>query len=696
MAILSLNNNAFIIETKNSQYVIGVGKDNRLYNLHFGKKCEHSDFSEAVKLYDDPNSNHTSDDLARSEYTPFGGTMYRDFAFKCEYSDKTRDCVLLFDSFKICNNTLRITLIDKKYDLEVELCYEVFDDCDIISRHIDFNNKSKNTIMIDRAFSAEFTFPSRRPYNVYNSNGTWGGEQQIKKQTLECGSLQFESRKGISGHSNTPSFIVAQDESETGGEVYFGTLEYSGNFKVSVNRDVFNITRAFIGVNDFDFSYSLLSGEKFTTPAVHFGYAGSLSQMSNNMNDFALKYVFPENFRETPLPVLYNSWEATEFDVTVDGQKKLAEIAADIGVELFVMDDGWFGKRNSDRAGLGDWTVNPEKFPNGLSELIGYVNSLGMDFGLWFEPEMVNPDSDLYRQHPEWTYHYDTRVPNELRHQLVLNLTKPEVQEFVFNSVDKILSENNIKYVKWDMNRPFSEIGTDNLENGKMLWYLHTEALYSIVDRLKTKHKSTQFEACASGGGRCDYGSFRHFDEVWPSDNTDAIDRIYIQNGYSLLNPTKAMRAWVTDLKWHNPAPIDFRFNIAMQGSLGIGTNLAECSKEELASSKKNIALYKKIRNTVQFGKKYRLMNLDADELNVNQYVKKDCSQAVVFLATPSTKFLHKYFTVKLMGLNEKETYRVNIDDKPLIFSGAYLMNHGIEHELGGQYVSKIWLIEKV
>lgn len=694
MSIYNTDNRTFIIETKNTQYVICVSEDKQLYNLHFGKKCAHSDFS--VSIYSDPNSNHTSEDLACNEYTPFGGTMYRDCAFKCEYSDKTRDCVLTYYGFYIKDNTLCITLCDEKYDLKIDLFYVTYDDCDIISRYAVFNNISNSKIMIDRAFSAEFTLPSRRPYTVYNSNGTWGGEQQIKKQRLECGSIQFESRKGISGHTNTPSFILAQDESETCGEIYFGTLEYSGNFKVSINRDAFNRTRAIIGINDFDFSYSLCGGEQFKTPAVHFGYANSLSQMSNNMNDFALKYVFPENFREAPLPVLYNSWEATEFDVTIDGQKDLAKLAADIGVELFVMDDGWFGKRNNDQAGLGDWTVNPQKFPNGLSELIDYVNSLGMDFGLWFEPEMVNPDSDLYRSHPDWTYHYDTREPNELRNQLVLNLTKDEVREFVFSSVDKILSENNIKYVKWDMNRPFSEIGTDNLENGKMLWYLHTEALYNIIDKLKAKHPTTQFEACASGGGRCDYGAFRHFDEIWTSDNTDAIDRIYIQNGYSLLNPTKAMRAWVTDLKWHNPAPIDFRFNIAMQGSLGIGTNLTKCTEEELEKSKENIALYKKIRNTVQFGYKYRLMNLDDDELNANQYVSRDLEKSVVFIATPSTRFIHKYFTVKLMGLEENSTYCVSFNGNSVILSGSYLMNQGIEREISGQYISEIWEISKV
>lgn len=694
MAILTNKDGIFILETEHTQYVMGVGTDSILYHIYWGAPCKHSDFF-ALPGYE-KSSNHSELDLAKTEYTPFGGTMYRDCAFKCTYADKTRDCVLKYKEYAVQGDTLHVFLEDAAYGLCVKLSYTVYPACDILSRSATVCNNSDADIMLERAFSAEFSLPSRQPYHIYNSNGTWSGEQQKVVQELACGSLQFESRKGISGHGNTPAFIAAQHESETQGEVFFGALEYSGNFKVSLNRDAFGITRALIGVNDFDFSHTLHKGDAFTAPCVHFGFAESLSDMSNHMNDFAMQHVFPEPFRDEPLPVLYNSWEATEFDVCVEEQKKLAEAAAKIGVELFVMDDGWFGERNSDRAGLGDWTVNPEKFPNGLSELIDHVNTLGMDFGIWFEPEMVNPDSALYRAHPDWTYHYERRTPNELRHQLVLNLTKPEVQDYVFDCVDKVLSAHNIKYVKWDMNRPFSEIGTENLENGKMLWYLHTQALYAIVDKLKARHPQTQFEACASGGGRCDFGAIRHFDQIWTSDNTDAIDRIHIQDGYSLLYPTKYMRAWVTDLKWHNPAPLKFRFNVAMQGALGIGTNLLKMSDEELALCAEQIAFYKKLRRTVQFGKKYRLLNLERDELSVNQYVSRDGKESVVFVVTPSTRFLHHCFSIRLNGLEPDAQYRVRICESVFEKSGAFLMNAGIEQEISGQYVSQIWTIEKL
>ena len=265
--------------------------------------------------------------------------------------------------------------------------------------------------------------------------------------------------------------------------------------------------------------------------------------------------------------MLYNSWEATEFNVNVADQTRLAEIAAGIGVELFVMDDGWFGARNNDRAGLGDWFVNPEKFPGGLDELIGNVNALGMDFGLWVEPEMVNPDSDLYRAHPDWTYHFPHRHADELRHQLVLNMTRSDVQAYILDCLDRLLTNHNIRYIKWDMNRPFSQVGAENLADPKMYSYLHTMAVYRIVDELKRRHPGVQFESCASGGGRCDLGAISHFDQVWTSDNTDGIDRMTIQKGYSMLHPIKTMRAWVTDIAGINkPCSLDFRFHIAMQG----------------------------------------------------------------------------------------------------------------------------------
>ncbi len=515
--------------------------------------------------------------------------------------------------------------------------------------------------------------------------------------TLTAGSLVFDSKKGASCHNNSPYFIAYQNADEHSGDVYFASLAYSGNFKVIANRDLYSNTRVLLGMNDFDFSYLLKSGESFTTPCVYAGYTQGFGEMSRQMNTFAVNHLLPRQFNDKVLPVLYNSWEATEFNINVSQQLELAKIASDLGVELFVMDDGWFGKRNNDRAGLGDWTVNQDKFPNGLDELIDGVNALGMDFGIWVEPEMVNPDSELYRTHPDWAYHYDTRVKSELRHQLVLNMTRADVQEYVFDCVDKLLSEHNIKYIKWDMNRPFSETGAENLNCPKMLYYLHTKAVYDIVDRLKEKHCDVQFEACASGGGRADLGALSHFDQCWTSDNTDGIDRMTIQHGYSLLRPIKAMRAWVTDIAGINkPCTLDFRFNIAMQGALGLGGNLLKYSDDDKEISKKNIALYKAIRHTVQFGDLYRVSNPDENEVLINVYVERDKSSAVAFIASRGTRFFKKRINILFDGLEKDAIYKFTFQNREYIKSGAYMANVGIPAHIHGAYYNEIVLLDKL
>ena len=419
--------------------------------------------------------------------------------------------------------------------------------------------------------------------------------------------------------------------------------------------------------------------------------------MSRQMNKFAVENVLPKSFNKKILPVLYNSWEATGFDVSAAGQMKLAEIAAKTGVELFVVDDGWFGERNSDDAGLGDWFVNEKKFPNGLDELIDYVNSLGMDFGIWFEPEMVNKNSELFRTHPDWAYHYDTRTPHELRNQLVLNMTRNDVKEYVFNCLDRLVSNHNIKYIKWDMNRPFSETGAENLENPQMLWYKHTMAVYEIADRLKAKHPHLALESCSSGGGRSDYGALCHFDQVWTSDNTDAIDRMVIQKGYSLLNPIKTMRAWVTDIAGINkPASLDFRFNIAMQGALGIGGNLINYTDSDIEICRKNIAFYKEIRDLVQFGNLYRIMDIDEDEILVNQYVNDEKTKSVCFIAANGTRFFKKKVPLFFNGLAENKRYAFDFCNMNYEKGGAYLMNHGIDIEVRGVDYNKIIVLKEV
>ena len=694
MKIIECKNNIFVLDMKNTHYAVGIDEFGTDRLIYWGKKCDVDDYE--IFTFGDENSNHTSLDEIKQECTVFGKTMYRECVLKANFYDSCREINSGFIGANVENDRLTLNFKDEYYGLVYSINYRIFPNCDIVEKSITVKNESENDIEFERLFSAEFSLPSKDAYTFSNTNGAWGGEFIETNDTLTAGSLVFDSRKGASCHNNSPYFIAYQNADENGGDVYFASLAYSGNFKVIANRDLYSNTRVLLGMSDFDFLYLLKGGESFTTPCVYAGYTQGFGEMSRQMNTFAINYLLPRQFNDKALPVLYNSWEATEFNINVSQQLELAKIASDLGVELFVMDDGWFGKRNNDRAGLGDWTVNQDKFPNGLDELIDGVNALGMDFGIWVEPEMVNPDSDLYRRHPDWAYHYDTRVKSELRHQLVLNMTRTDVQEYVFGCIDKLLSEHNIKYIKWDMNRPFSETGAENLDCPKMLYYLHTKAVYDIVDRLKEKHCDVQFEACASGGGRADLGALSHFDQCWTSDNTDGIDRMTIQHGYSLLRPIKAMRAWVTDIAGINkPCTLDFRFNIAMQGALGLGGNLLKYTDEDKEISKKNIALYKKIRNIVQFGDLYMVSNPDDNEVLINVYVEHNKSSAVAFIASRGTRFYKKRINILFDGLEKDVKYKFTFQNKEYVKSGAYMANVGIPAHIHGAYYNEIVLLEK-
>lgn len=670
-------NRIFVLETENTHYVFGIDPAGYNRHLHWGAKCDPADY--AFTEIGDENSNHSMLDEYRQELTPFGSTVYRTCDLKAQFADGCREVALRYTGYRLEDDTLRVAFADAYYPLQVRLGYRVYPGLDIIKRWVEVENTGSAPIFFERLFSAGFSLPGMDPYTFENTNGAWGGEFLPCRTVLDGGNLVYESHRGASNHNQSPYFIAHRSATENRGAVYFGSLAYSGNFKVIAGRDLYGITRVSLGMNDFDFSHTLEPGAHLETPPVYCGKTEGLGEMSRQMNRFCLEHLLPSRFRAETLPVLYNSWEATEFNVNVADQTRLAEIAAGIGVELFVMDDGWFGARNNDRAGLGDWFVNPTKFPGGLDELIGNVNALGMDFGLWVEPEMVNPDSDLYRAHPDWTYHFPHRHADELRHQLVLNMTRSDVQAYILDCLDRLLTDHNIRYIKWDMNRPFSQVGAENLADPKMYSYLHTMAVYRIVDELKRRHPAVQFESCASGGGRCDLGAISHFDQVWTSDNTDGIDRMTIQKGYSMLHPIKTMRAWVTDIAGINkPCSLDFRFHIAMQGALGLGGNLEKYSPEELEICRRNVALYKEIRPLVQFGDLYRILDADRDEVLCNQYVSRDKMQAVLFLSARGTRFFKKKMNLRFAGLAPDRAYAFTLDGVAYKKGGAFLMEVGL------------------
>jgi alpha-galactosidase len=418
------------------------------------------------------------------------------------------------------------------------------------------------------------------------------------------------------------------------------------------------------------------------------GFGGA----SRAWHAYQLAHVVPK--AEQLRPVLYNSWEATHFDVSEASQRKLADRAADLGVELFVVDDGWFGSRRDDTSGLGDWTPATEQFPEGLRPLADHVHGLGMQFGIWVEPEMVNPDSDLYRAHPEWAQHYPGRRRSEWRNQLVLNLGLPEVREYLFGQLDTLLGSAPIDYVKWDFNRSFSEPGWPGEPYPERLGLEHVYGFYGLLDRLRAKHPDVAFESCSAGGGRIDLGVLARTDMVWVSDNTDPLDRLSIQHGFSQLHPARVASAWVTDspnVITGRVTPLGFRFVSAMAGLLGLGGNLVEWSDAELDEAREWVARYKKIRHVVQHGELHRLRP-PGEGLTAVQYVRGDETVVLVWLA--AQEFASAPGPLPLEALDSAARYRDL--ESGIEYSGALLRHRGLVTGLSGDYAAAVFHLERV
>ena len=475
------------------------------------------------------------------------------------------------------------------------------------------------------------------------------------------GERVMESRRGSTGHQANPWFALeGEGASEDHGDVWFGALAWSGSWRITVEQDQLDAIRVTGGFNPFDFGYVLHPGESLETPVFYGGYsAHGLGGASRLLHHFELRHILPLQASGGPdtaappatppttpkvRPVVYNSWEATTFNVTAAGQMALAEKAAALGIDRFVMDDGWFGQRKSDNAGLGDWYPNKQKFPDGLKPLIDKVHSLGMDFGLWVEPEMVNPDSDLYRAHPDWVLNFPDRPRLEQRQQLVLNLARPDVKAYILGFLDKLLNENDIAFLKWDYNRNWSEPGWDQLPptEQKRVYVEYPRNLYWILAELRRRHPKIEIEDCSGGGGRVDLGILKYADEVWISDNTDPFDRLAMQDGFSYAYTPQVMMAWVTaSPHWLNKrtTSLEYRLLSSMQGSLGIGDDIGKWTPEETATAKRLIAAYKQVQPTIVQGDLYRLISpRNGSEFSATQTVSADKSQSVVFTFIHSTQ----------------------------------------------------------
>ncbi len=692
----------WLLHTESSAYAVGVNPRGELENLYWGGPLWRQDDVPAATGGRELSSFDPPQSVINEEFEGWGGTRYLEPAVKITRADGGRDLVLHYASHTIQGDDLKIVLKDLKDDLFVTLNYHVYAAEGIIRKTALIENKTRQAISVESLQSGAWYMPHGEGYRLSYVTGRWAAESQLTREPIHTGTKILENRKGHTSHNFNPWFAVDEGSaSEENGRVWFGALGWSGNWRIAVEQTPYAQVRVTGGLNTFDFAAPLKPGESLESPPFYGGFsAEGFGGMSRRMHRFELTDILPHGLEARLRPVLYNSWEATTFAVDEPGQRALAEKAAKLGVELFVMDDGWFGKRNNDHAGLGDWTVNPQKFPNGLEPLANYVKSLGMDFGLWVEPEMVNPDSDLYRAHPDWAMHSGDRPRSELRNQLVLNLARGDVREYIFGVLDKLATQYPIRYFKWDMNRPFAEPGWENVAEPKELWLQYVKNVYEIIDRLRAKHPNLEIESCSGGGGRIDLGILRRVEEVWTSDNTEAFDRLGIQYGFSQMNAPKIMSAWVTDVPNMNDrsTPLKYRFLVAMQGALGVGANLNKWTPADDKLATDMIAAYKRIRATVQEGNLYRLLSPQSGELTANQYVSQDGKQAVLFAFLHSQQYRQTPPPIRLAGLDAKAIYRVQV--LGLLgtqqFSGAYLMQNGVSVRLAGDYDSTALILERL
>ncbi len=700
----------FRLDGGNATYAFGVNERGELQPLYWGGRLGVHDSLAPVHSFPEMASFDSSYTTTPEEYAAWGAGLFTEPGLKVTFADGNRDLVLHFVSAAPrAPQVVDVLLKDISREIYVTLHYSMDSDTGILARSAEIENREKQPVVIEQAAAAQWTLPPAR-YTLSYLTGRWAGEWTLNQEPLLGGARVIESRRGTTGHQANPWFAISRDDShasigpfapgEEHGEVWFGALAWSGSWRITVEHTQRDAVRVTGGFNPFDFGYELKSGERLETPVFYGGYSDQgLGGASRLLHRFELTKVLPHAPNPKPRPVIYNSWEATEFNVNETGQMALAEKAASIGVDRFVMDDGWFGQRKDDHAGLGDWYVNKEKFPHGLKPLIDKVHSLGMDFGLWVEPEMVNPDSDLYRKRPDWVLNFPGRPRSESRNQLVLNLARPDVRDYVEGFLDKLLTENDIAFLKWDYNRNWAEPGWDQVpvDEQKRVYVAFIRNLYSILAELREKHPKIEIESCSGGGGRVDLGILRYADEVWPSDNTDPFDRLSMQDGFTYAYTPQIMMAWVTDSPhWLNnkrTTSLAYRMLSSMQGSLGIGANLNHWTAEDFATAKRLIAAYHAMQRTIVQGDLYRLISpRDGSEFSSTESVSGDRYQAVVFAFANATQEGRGFPVLQLLGLNPEAEYKLSwIEgkaalDTPETASGAWWMRHGVQLELRGDF----------
>ncbi len=710
-----------LIHLRNSEvsYIIYLLEGGIPAHLYFGKRVEDFHPAAILRRYDLPTDGSFSMqgcalDHTPHEYPSHGLGDLREGALSVRAQDGTRSVDLRVTGYEVIDGkpgipglpatfgdnakTLLLHTRDELIGLEATLSYTLFEDVAGVMRHAALHNASEADLIIERAYSLCLELPDSR-YDLITLSGAWSREREMIRRPLVMGEQGVSSLKGATSlHASNMLFLVRPETTEARGEAIGAALVYSGNFTANVQVDSHRMSRVFLGVNDVDFAWKLTPGATFHTPEAVTVYSDAgLDGMSAQFHRICADHLVRGKFAHAPRPILLNNWEATYFGFNEEKLLKIARTAADVGVELFVLDDGWFGHRDDDHTSLGDWYVDTKKLPLGMKHLSDQVHAMGLKFGLWFEPEMISPKSDLYEKHPEWAIRIAGRVPVEQRQQLTLDLSREDVQDYVYECVASHLREDGIDYVKWDMNRNFSNIGSALLpaDQQKELPHRYMLGLYRVLEKLVNEFPDVLFESCSSGGGRFDMGMLHYMPQTWTSDNTDALCRCQIQYSTSLVFPPFAMGSHVSAVPNHQTGritPISTRGNVAMSGCFGYELDLNTLAPEELDAVRAQIARVKELRQTLLYGDFHRLLSPYEGNDTAWITVSKDKNEAVFMLTRAQAKSGTFPALVQLRGLDASKTYTVAETGE--VYSGSELMNLGLSVRLPwGDAASVSWTL---
>ena len=630
--MIKIENGIYHLSTKSTSYIFKLDTYGHLTHVHYGTRVADGD-TEALALKNNITLGsaveYTADstsyclDTELLEYSGIGKGDYRHAPIELIMPDGSFVCDFVYSSHEVIDGsyecetlptaygnaqTLTVTLHDKKYEnVILKLNFTVYEDSDVIARNVELVNGSDGDVFIRKLMSFMHDHP-RADFDILTFDGAWAKEAHEHRSSVSYGIHINDSTTGASSNRHNPGFILARHTADSErGDAYGYNLIYSGNQYSAIERSSFDTVRVMSGINPHCFLWKLHTGESFVTPQAVMTYSErGINGVSHNMHGFVNENIVRGEHKGADRPVVLNNWEATFFNFNRRKILALARDAKKLGVEMLVLDDGWFGSRNSDTAGLGDWVVNTKKLPGGIKSLASKINKMGMKFGLWFEPECVNEDSDLYRKHPDWAIKIDEREASYGRHQLVLDLTRKEVREYIIDSVCAVLDSANIEYVKWDYNRHISDMFSKGLKNQGEFYHRYIIGLYEILDVIfRQRHPHILFESCSSGGNRFDLGMLCYSPQIWTSDDTDPIERLKIQGGISRLYPQSAISAHVSMAPHQQTlrdTPLSTRFNVAALGVLGYELDFGELSPIEKKHIKEQIAFYKAHRRTFQYG----------------------------------------------------------------------------------------------